>query len=476
MLQLMVPFMLGRGENQLAVLFITLLTYVITHYHQYIIALVPWRRRYVEYHMVARITYVNNMMVAHVPLKTKALVYEVLNVLSRTEKKAFTVEELMIDRINNEVLQCITFANNDYFQITPNIFIKTKLDQNITRNGVEEFKCFNYKISLYSQRYLSGDITAFVENCVKKFQQYKMDQLKDPHIFVFEDYCDEYKKLAFEEIPFNSTKSFDNMFFEQKDELIRKLNYFRDNKADYQRLGIPYTCGVLLHGQPGCGKTSCIKSIAQYTQRHIIVIPVKKIKTIQVLKKLFMTPKINDYIVPNDKRLYVFEEIDCGQWRNVVASRSVINEQPNELTVQEILSMGKAGVLEESVASKLSIQNKMEVTLGDFLELLDGIIEISGRMLVMTSNHPEILDSALMRPGRLDMIINFKKMTRKDVCNMYYLWFQEALPRHVMAAIKDYVFSQADISYIFSSKNRDNIHECLMRGEVLLLEKRDDRR
>lgn len=67
-------------------------------------------------------------------------------------------------------------------------------------------------------------------------------------------------------------------------------------------------------------------------------------------------------------------------------------------------------------------------------------------------------------------------MTRKDVYNMYALWFNSELPRQVMVNMKDYVFSQSDISYIFSGNNREHIHESLIRGEVCCLEKRDDRR
>ena len=72
------------------------------------------------------------------------------------------------------------------------------------------------------------------------------------------------------EFQFESGKSFKNVFFPQKDTLIKRLDFFRDNKSWYKSRGIPYTMGLLLHGIPGCGKTSTIKAIANHTQRHIV--------------------------------------------------------------------------------------------------------------------------------------------------------------------------------------------------------------
>jgi SpoVK/Ycf46/Vps4 family AAA+-type ATPase len=46
------------------------------------------------------------------------------------------------------------------------------------------------------------------------------------------------------------------------------------------------------------------------------------------------------------------------------------------------------------------------------LNLLDGTLEANGRILIITTNFPERIDRALIRPGRIDMIVNFKKCTR----------------------------------------------------------------
>jgi ATP-dependent Zn protease len=52
-------------------------------------------------------------------------------------------------------------------------------------------------------------------------------------------------------------------------------------------------------------------------------------------------------------------------------------------------------------------QKKDLITLSFLLNLLDGVLETPGRLLVITSNYPEKLDSALVRPGRIDVNIRF---------------------------------------------------------------------
>lgn len=61
---------------------------------------------------------------------------------------------------------------------------------------------------------------------------------------------------------------------------------------------------------------------------------------------------------------------------------------------------------------------KDPIDLAFLLNLLDGTLESSGRIVVFTSNYPERFDKALIRPGRIDMIIEFKKCSSKIVREM----------------------------------------------------------
>ena len=59
------------------------------------------------------------------------------------------------------------------------------------------------------------------------------------------------------------------------------------------------------------------------------------------------------------------------------------------------------------------------------LEILDGVIENSGRILIITTNDFKKLDPALIRPGRIDRTIEFKKCSTKIVKEIIFNFFQD---------------------------------------------------
>ena len=59
------------------------------------------------------------------------------------------------------------------------------------------------------------------------------------------------------------------------------------------------------------------------------------------------------------------------------------------------------------------------------LNLIDGILEQPGRIMIVTTNKPEQLDAAFIRLGRIDMKIEFKKCTDKIIKEILYLYFKE---------------------------------------------------
>jgi chaperone BCS1 len=70
-----------------------------------------------------------------------------------------------------------------------------------------------------------------------------------------------------------------------------------------------------MYGPPGTGKTSLIKAIANYTNRHIIVISLKLIKSKKQLDGIFFEERYNldnkKSSIGFDKKIIVFEDIDC---------------------------------------------------------------------------------------------------------------------------------------------------------------------
>jgi len=399
--------------------------------------------------VLTKIHYKNNILWSKdVPQVFKAIMSDMCNKLTKdnTNNVPFTIQEVFL---GHTTMKIIMFENSKYkYSPETDVYVKLDFDSKISENGESSYHTYILKVFSNNNNY--EKIENYVKKCIDQYQVEQLKQLETQHIFVLSSINKETNVAEFQDITFDTTKSFDNMFFEGKDDLKQRIDYFVNNKDNYKRLGIPYTFGMMFYGTPGTGKTSAIKAVAKYTNRHIIVIPIKKVKSIEVLKGIFLNKEINGVHVDNNKRLYVFEEIDCGQWQHIVLSRKPHTKTDKEICMQDALI--KAINTIKVAKDKEEDDNKLDqvINLGDFLELLDGIVEIPGRMIIMTSNHPEMLDSALIRPGRIDKVIEFKKMTRQDIINMYKLWFNKMIPSHICEKIKDYKFTQAEIGNIFA--------------------------
>jgi ATP-dependent Zn protease len=166
------------------------------------------------------------------------------------------------------------FEPFDEIQISKYIWIISKVN---TTNS----NCL-YTIELISYNSSIDKINKFIRHCIDK---YKHEIQKDS---IMKSNIKYYKYLGlnnsthlamYDEFNFIQTKTFNNIFFLEKEDLVRKIKYFSENEDSYRELGIPWCMGILLHGKPGTGKTSCIKAIAAMTQRHIVDVALSKIKT-----------------------------------------------------------------------------------------------------------------------------------------------------------------------------------------------------
>lgn len=225
------------------------------------------------------------------------------------------------------------------------------------------------------------------------------------------------KQLPFDKAVFYSNKQFSNIFGKEVREVEKRVRFFLDNKDWYDAKGVPYQLGLLLSGIPGSGKSSCIKAIANLTKRHIINVNFSNITTSTQLKNLFLSDKVQvctdqslqSYHIPIDQRLYVLEELDAIG--DIVKQRG---PKPNT-------------TVEPQVAG--------ELTLAEILTILDGTMETPGRIIVMTSNHPEVLDRALIRPGRIDVNVTFGYASPSLIADMYHAYLDVHMSQESMATL-----------------------------------------
>jgi hypothetical protein len=217
---------------------------------------------------------------------------------------------------------------------------------------------------------------------------------------------------------FKSNKTFENTFFMQKKVLLDKLYYFINNEKIYVDRGIPYNLGLLFHGPPGCGKTSCIKSIANLTRRHVMEISLNKVKTCGDFIDIIYNDFIDKAYVPVNKRILVIEDIDC--MLDIVMDRELQDSDKEDISVDDLL---KISLLDKMAPYKPYYRNEDKLTLSCILNTIDGVLEQHGRILIISSNYPDKLDRALLRPGRIDSKINFGNCNHaitKEIIEFFY--------------------------------------------------------
>lgn len=88
---------------------------------------------------------------------------------------------------------------------------------------------------------------------------------------------------------------------------------------------------------------------------------------------------------------------------------------------------------------------KEPIDLSFLLNLLDGTLESSGRIIAISSNFPERIDRALIRPGRIDMIIHFKKCNTAILHEMVQSFYDKDI---IGLECDDYKWSPAEVNQI----------------------------
>ena len=352
------------------------------------------------------------------------------------------------------------------FKLEDDIYCKVFFENEEMENNNSKVisKNENIIIRLYSHKRTLFELRKYVNNITEKYLE-SLDNSRLNKLFIYNydgpqdtDFRGRKTNHEWSEHEFTSSRSFDNIFFDGKKDLITKLDFFTNNKEWYYKEGHPYTLGIGLSGPPGTGKTSIIKSIANKLKRHLVVIPLSKIKTTQELSKCFFenqySNKNKERSINFDNKIIVFEDIDCMS--EIVCDRK--NENTNgpikkessddSLNTKEIISAvvkgmrdDDLGVLEKATAN----QEDDKLTLSYILNIIDGIRETPGRIMILTSNYYYRLDKALIRPGRIDITLELKNASIKTIEDFYYNYYNEKIPENMYCKLKNDIVSPAEL-------------------------------
>lgn len=199
------------------------------------------------------------------------------------------------------------------------------------------------------------------------------------------DLCNKYGSSSTIALPKRgpSTLCLPKSFFEELETRVRE---FAESRDDYERLGIPWRLGILLHGYPGTGKTSIAHTLASSLNRRLAVIPLADLRADEDLFSAFEGVR--------DDSIVLIEDVDCA-----------FKQRENE--------------------------DAEGITFSGFLNCIDGVIAPqNGRVLVMSTNHIDRLDPALVRPGRADIKLEVPLLSARAATDYVDRLFAHVPQRH----------------------------------------------
>lgn len=164
------------------------------------------------------------------------------------------------------------------------------------------------------------------------------------------------------------------------DSIFRDTQNFFKEKEFYRDRGIPYRRGYLFSGPPGCGKSSIIKCMASHFGLAIRLISISS-------PSLDDASLLSEFADIGPRTIVVLEDVDC-----IFTGQEKKKEKVPKLSAAVKRLCDERGIRDTNES----------ITMAGLLNALDGISSSENYILVMTTNYPERLDEALVRPGRVD--------------------------------------------------------------------------
>jgi chaperone BCS1 len=241
----------------------------------------------------------------------------------------------------------------------------------------------------------------------------------------------------------------------QKEEIVADISEYLHTKTPrwYADRGIPFRRGYLFYGPPGTGKTSLSLALAGLFGLGVYVVSLDEAGLTETrLSTLFAKlPK---------RCIILLEDIDS------VSLRRNGKHQHSAPSAEKAPSRESEGTSEGPIS------------LAGLLNVVDGPAAHEGRILIISTNYPTALDPALIRPGRVDLQIQFTLATHGQIRDIFTRMYTSAdetisesstLPSPKKKGVTLYSMSVAEMACQFADQlPEDTFSPAEVQGYLLI--------
>lgn len=322
----------------------------------------------------------------------------------------------------------------------------------IERDSDVKDKIYRVYICIHSKKKTLLELKNFYFRVKSEYD--KTVGTKTPLLLTYKK-SDDNGTMVFDSDSIDNTQSFDHIFSHTNNKIMSDLDKFDDVKF-YEKYGLKRKLCYLLAGKPGSGKTCVVSAIAKYKNRSIVYIPISRIKNNSELYNILYKRVYNNVYYNIDEVVFLFDEIDS------IIDKKVLKKGLDQNSSKTDVSINVNACYDVPPKKKKDDFNNDEINIGMILNMLDGNNNQDGMIIVATANNIEMLDDALYRNGRMELI-HLEYMDRINITKMIEKYIGIKLSKEHIKRINDsktiqsLTIKQVCLKYLKTPKEKINV-------------------